>query len=470
MIEPDWKGALSEAFDQALVYLEGLPGRSHAPGATAAQLRAALGGPLPAEGTAPGQVIAQLARDVDPGLTASGSGRYFGFVIGGTLPAALAADWLTTAWDQNAGLYATSPAASVVEEVTAGWLADLFGLPPQVSVGFVTGAQMATFTGLSVGLRVVLNRQGWDLAVDGLRGAPPVRVFAGANRHGTVDRALRLLGLGTAVVEPVATDAAGRLDPQELARLMERCWTPALVCAQVGDVNTGAVDDVGAVTRIAHARGAWVHVDGAFGLWAAASPRLRPLVAGVEHADSWATDAHKWLNVPYDSGIVLCAHPEEHRAAMGTRASYLMTGDGDRRDGLDFGPEHSRRARGIAVHAALRSLGRGGVADLVERSCALARHLAEQVADADGLEVLNDVVLNQVLVRATPPAGCADPGEDGDRLTRRLVERVQADGTAWMSGTTWQGRAALRVSVSNWSTDADDIDRTVATLVRLVRD
>jgi glutamate/tyrosine decarboxylase-like PLP-dependent enzyme len=326
---------------------------------------------------------------------------------------------------------------------------------------------MATFTGLSVGLRVVLRRHGWDLATDGLRGAPPVRVFAGANRHGTVDRALRLLGLGTAALEPIDTDAHGRLDPAELARVMERCHGPALVCAQVGDVNTGAVDDVGAIARVAHARGAWVHVDGAFGLWAAASPRLRPLVAGLDRADSWATDAHKWLNVPYDSGLVLCAHPDEHRATMGTRASYLVTGNGDLRDGLDFGPEHSRRARGFAVHAALRSLGRDGVADLVERSCALAGRLAAQLADVDGLEVLNEVVLNQVLVRATSVDG-ADA--DGDRRTRRLVERVQADGTAWMSGTTWQGRAALRVSVSNWSTDADDIDRTVATLVRLVRD
>jgi glutamate/tyrosine decarboxylase-like PLP-dependent enzyme len=450
---------LGEAFDHALAYLEGLPSRPVAGRASLAELRAALGGALPEQPLEASDVVAALATAAEPGAVASSSGRFFGFVVGGATPAALAADWLTSVWDQNAGLYVLAPAAAVVEEVAGGWLAELLGLPAGVSAGFVTGAQMANFTGLAIGLREVLRRAGWDVETAGLWGAPRLRVLAGQGRHGTIDRALRFLGVGAAAIVQVDADDQGRMRPAALRRALDQGDGPAIVCAQLGNVNSGAMDPVGEICEIAHQHGAWVHVDGAFGLWAAASPRLRPLVAGVELADSWATDAHKWLNVPYDSGLVFCAHPGAHRAAMGARAGYLIHGTGDERDPLDYNPEHSRRARGFAVYAALRALGRQGVAELVERSCGLARRFAERLAAADGVEVLNQVVLNQVLVRFLAADG------DHDAHTRRVVERVHRDGTCWMSGTTWQGRAAMRISVSNWSTDEADVDRCVATVL-----
>jgi len=463
MDRPDWKAALGEALEHAVAYLESLPERPVRPAADLAQLREALGGPLPDGPQEAARVVARLAAAAEPGVIASGSGRFFGFVVGGATPAALAADWLACAWDQNAGLYALGPAAAVVEEVAGAWVADLLGLPPQASVGFVTGAQMANFTGLAAGLQAVLARHGWDLGSAGLWGAPQVRVLAGEQRHGTIDRALRFLGAGTGLIEPVATDAQGRMRVDALAVALDD--RPAIVCAQVGNVNTGAVDPVGEISDVAHRHGAWVHVDGAFGLWAAASPRLRPLVAGVERADSWATDAHKWLNVPYDCGLVFCADPSAHRAAMGARAGYLVHGSAGERDALDHNPEHSRRARGFAVYAALRALGRRGVAELVERSCALGHRFAEQLGAAPDVEVLNDVVLNQVLVRF--PAGS---DRDSDELTRAVVDRVQRDGTCWCSGTLWQGRAAMRISLSNWSTDEADVDRSVAAVLRCLHE
>jgi glutamate/tyrosine decarboxylase-like PLP-dependent enzyme len=467
MDRPDWKSALEEAFEHAVAYLDGLPDRPIRPAADLAHLREALGGPLPDGPQEAARVVAELAAAAGPGILASGSGRFHGFVIGGTTPAALAADWLATAWDQNAGLYVLGPAAAVVEEVAGAWAADLLGLPPHASVGFVTGAQMANFTGLAAGLHAVLARAGWDVASAGLWGAPRVRVLAGEARHGTIDRALRFLGVGTAVIEPIAADDQGRMRAEALAGALGGALDdrPTIVCAQVGNVNTGATDPVGEISDLAHRHGAWVHVDGAFGMWAAASPRLRPLVAGVERADSWATDAHKWLNVPYDCGLVFCADASAHRAAMGARAGYLIHGAAGERDALDHNPEHSRRARGFAVYAALRALGRQGVADLVERTCALARRFAEQLSAAPDVEVLNDVVLNQVLVRF--PAGS---DRDSDDLTRAVIDRVQRDGTCWMSGTVWQGRAAMRISVSNWSTDESDVDRSVAAVLRCVRE
>ena len=460
MNEADWKGPLGEAFEEALAYLEGLPSRRVASYIELSTLRKALGGPVPDRPMEPREVVADLVAAADPGVVASGSGRFFGFVIGGANPAALAADWLTSAWDQNAGLYVLGPAASVVEEVAGEWLAELFGLPVGMSVGYVTGAQMANFTGLAAALHEVLRRAGWDLATGGLWGAPRVRVLAGAGRHGTIDRALRFLGVGTSAIVEVDADRQGRMQPAALAAALQQVSGPAIVCAQVGNVNSGAIDPVGEICTIAHEHDAWVHVDGAFGLWAGASPRLRPLVAGVELADSWATDAHKWLNVPYDSGLIFCAHPDAHRAAMGIRAGYLMHSAGDERDALDYGPEHSRRARGFAIYAAIRALGREGIADLVERCAAFASRFAERLAAADGVEVLNDVVLNQVLVRFLAADG------DHDAHTRRVIERVQHDGTCWMSGTTWQGQAAMRISVSNWSTDQADVDRAVAAILR----
>ena len=466
MNEPDWKGALAEAFEHALAYLEGLPARPIAAPATLAELRAALGGPLPERQLEARAVIEDLVLTADRGVVASGSGRFFGFVIGGATPAALAADWLASTWDQNAGLYVIGPSASVVEEVAGEWLAELLGLPIGVSVGFVTGAQMANFTALAAALHDVLRRVGWDLASDGLWGAPRVRILAGQARHGTIDRALRFLGVGKAAIVEVESDDQGRMKPEALAALLEEGEGPAIVCIQVGNVNSGAIDPVGEICEIAHRHGAWVHVDGAFGLWAAASPRLRPVLTGVELADSWATDAHKWLNVPYDSGLAFCAHPDAHRAAMGIRAGYLMHSAGGERDPLDYNPEHSRRARGFAVYAALRALGREGVTELVERCCALAGRFAGQLAAADDIEVLNQVVLNQVLVRFR----AGDGDDDDDAYTHRVIGRVQNDGTCWMSGTTWHGRAAMRISVSNWSTDEADVDRSVAVILRCARE
>lgn len=450
---PDWDGPLAEAHERAAGYLAGLPERPVGPRATADELRAALGGPMPDGPVDPRKVVAALADGVEGGLLPSGSGRFFGFVFGGTTPAALAADWLTSVWDQNAGLYAASPAAAIVEEVAAGWLTSLFGLAPETSVGFVTGGQMANFTGLAAARNAVLHRAGWDVEADGLIGAPRIRVLAGAERHDTIDRSLRYLGLGTSCIEPVAVDGQGRMVSSALAEMLAGSNDRVIVCAQVGNVNTGAIDPVGEICSQAHDVGAWVHVDGAFGMWAAASPRLRSLVAGMDQADSWATDAHKWLNVPYDSGLVFCADPRAHRAAMSVRATYLIHDESGRRDEMDFNPEFSRRARGFAVYAGLRALGRSGVAEIVERCCSLAARFASTLASS-GVEVLNDVVLNQVLVRF-----------DDDELTRRVVSAVQEEGTCWMSGTTWQGRAAMRISVSNWTTDEADVDRSVAAIL-----
>jgi glutamate/tyrosine decarboxylase-like PLP-dependent enzyme len=458
MERPDWKAPLDAAFDHALAYLTGLPDRPVTATASPADLRAALGGPLPAHPLPAEQVVAALAAAAGPGVVASSGGRYFGFVVGGATPAALAADWLTSVWDQNAGLYVLGPAASVVEEVASAWLVELLGLPAATSVEFVTGAQMANFTALATAVRHVLRRTGWDVDADGLWGAPRVRVIAGEGRHGTIDRALRFLGMGSGSIVAVPMDAQGRMTVPALADALAGGDGPAIVCAQAGNVNTGAIDPIGEISDLAHRSGAWVHVDGAFGLWAAASPRLRPLLAGVERADSWAMDAHKWLNVPYDSGLVLCAHPAAHRAAMGVRASYLVHAEGGERDALEYNPEFSRRARGFAVYAAIRALGGTGIAELVERSCALARRFADRLAAA-GVEVLNEVVLNQVLVRFRAADG------DHDAYTRRVLGLLQDDGTCWMSGTTWNGAAAVRISVSNWSTDTDDVDRSVAAIL-----
>jgi glutamate/tyrosine decarboxylase-like PLP-dependent enzyme len=436
-------------------YLASLGTRPVFPEATPEELRTALGGPLPEQPTDARQVVAELAAAVDPGVVASSSGRYFGFVIGGGLPAALAADWLTAAWDQNAGLYVAGPAAAVVEQVAQEWIVDVLGLPAHASIGFVTGAQMAHVTALAAARHHVLDRVGWDVGARGLQGAPPLRVLAGAKRHVTIDRALRLLGLGAPVV--VDADGQGRLRSDALAAALSDGSGPAIVCAQAGEVNTGAFDPLDEVADVCEAAGAWLHVDGAFGIWAAVSPTLRHLVAGIDRADSWTTDAHKWLNVPYDSGIVLCAHPDSHRRAMTVQAAYLIH-DPEERDAVDWVPEFSRRARGFAVYAALRSLGRAGLVALVERCCEQAQRFAEQVAELPGAQVLNEVVLNQVLFRF----------EDDERTTAAL-RAVQGSGDVWLGGTTWDGRAAIRVSVSNWQTGDADTERAVEAFRRAVR-
>jgi glutamate/tyrosine decarboxylase-like PLP-dependent enzyme len=444
----DARELLRRTAELAAGYVESLDERPVFPDVTPEQLREALGGPLPEEPLPAEQVVEELAAAAEPGVVGLGSGRYFGFVIGGALPAALAADWLTSAWDQNAGLYVGGPSASVIEQVTREWLVELLGLPADSSIGFVTGTQMAHVTGLAAARWHVLDAVGWDVGARGLTGAPPLQVIVGEQVHVTVNRALRLLGLGAPTV--VAADSQGRMIPDALREALGD--DPAIVCAQAGEVNTGAFDPLPEIADACEAAGAWLHVDGAFGIWAAVSPRLRHLVAGLERADSWTTDAHKWLNVPYDSGIVLCRHPESHRAAMTIAASYLIQDEGAQRvrDQVDWVPEFSRRARGFTVYAALRSLGRRGLVELVERCCGGASRFAERIVELDGVELLNEVVLNQVLFRF-----------DSDERTDAALAGVQERGRIWLSGTTWDGRKAIRVSVSNWQTGDEEIDLAV---------
>ncbi|HEX3326194.1 MAG TPA: pyridoxal-dependent decarboxylase [Actinomycetota bacterium] len=377
------------------------------------------------------------------------------------MPATVAADWLTSVWDQNAGLFVASPAAAVAEEIAGRWLVELLGLPPGSSIGFVTGGQMANFTCLAAARHHLLAAAGWDVQKQGLHRAPEVRVLANATRHDTIDRSLRYLGLGTDCITPVATDDQGRMSPGELHRALAAAGGPVIVCAQAGNVNSGAFDSFGELCAMAHERDAWVHVDGAFGLWAAVSPTWKHLVHGIELADSWATDAHKWLNVPYDSGLAFCAHPDSHRAAMSVHASYLIHAEKGERDEMDWNPEFSRRARGFPVYTAIRHLGRSGIADMIDRCCDHAQHFAELLKADASVEILNDVVLNQVLVRFL-----ADKG-DHDAKTRAVIKAVQQDGTCWMSGTTWRNIAAMRISVSNWSTTTEDVERSAATILRI---
>jgi glutamate/tyrosine decarboxylase-like PLP-dependent enzyme len=447
----DVRALLERTAELAADFLESLDERPIFPRASVDELRAALGVPLPDGPSDPARVIEALAAAADPGLVAIPSGRYFGFVIGGGLPAALAADWLTSAWDQNAGLYVGGPSASVVEQVVREWVCELLGLPPETSIGFVTGTQMGSVTALAAARFRVLERAGWDVARDGLAGGPPIRVLVGEKRHVTIDRALRLLGLGAPRTVPA--DDQGRMDVQALRAALSAGDGPTIVCAQAGEVNTGAFDPFDDIADAAAEHGAWLHVDGAFGLWAAASPKLRHLVRGTERADSWITDAHKWLNVPYDSALVLCRDVEAHRAAMTVSASYLIQDEGQRvvRDQVDWVPEFSRRARGFAVYAALRSLGRSGLAKLVERTCECAQRFAEGIVTLPGVDLLNEVVLNQVLFRF-----------ETDEQTDEALRAVQDAGEVWMSGTTWNGRRAIRLSVSNWQTTDEEIDLALA--------
>ena len=453
---------LHRTADLAGRFLDGLEERPVGRPVAVDDLRVSLGGPLPAHGEEPLAVVESLAAAADEGIVASAGPRYFGFVVGGTLPASIAADWLTSTWDQNGGLYVLSPAASVVEETVAGWLVDLFGLPAGTSAGFTTGATMANFTALAAARHALLARAGWDVERDGLFGAPDVPVVVGAEAHVTIHVSLQMLGLGRERVHRVPTDEQGRMRPDELRGILASLDRPAIVCAQAGNVNTGAFDPLPAITAATRENGGWLHVDGAFGLWAATAPGRRHLLDGVAEADSWTTDAHKWLNVPHDSGLVLVRDAAAHHAAMTLGAAYYVETAGGERDSYNWVPESSRRARGFPIYAALRSLGRDGLADLVERCCSLARRMADRLAAAPGVEILNDVVLNQVLVRFAA-------GEDdaaADERTRAVVSAVQRDGTCWLGGTTWHGLAAMRVSVSNWRTTEADIDRSADAILR----
>lgn len=413
------------------------------------------------------EVLTHLADALEAGgLMGMDSGRFFGFVIGGTVPAALGADWLVSAWDQNSALFAPTPGTAVVEEIAGRWVIEMLGLPPASSFAFVTGGQMANTTALAAARHHVLAAVGWDVEADGLVGAPPIRLIVGREVHVTVPRSARLLGLGTRSIEYVAVDENGAMIPESLEEVLAAGRPgPAIVCCQAGNVNTGALDPVGELADVAHRHGAWLHVDGAIGLWAAAcSPSMLP---GLDRADSWSTDAHKWLNVGYDCGITVCAHPGSHRAAMTVTASYLVQAPpGTDRDPVDWNPEFSRRARAVPVYAALASLGRDGIAEIVERCCAHARRFATVLSGEPDVVVLNDVVLNQVLVRFLVPGGSE---ADHDARTRAVIAAVQSDATCWLGGSIWRDRAVMRLSVSSHATTKADVDASIDAICRAFR-
>jgi glutamate/tyrosine decarboxylase-like PLP-dependent enzyme len=438
-------------------YLDSLDERPVAAPVDPAWMCERFDGPLPADPVDPLTVIDELVAAAEPGLVATAGPRYFGFVTGGSLPAALAADWLTSAWDQLAGAFVASPAAAAAEQVAARWLIELFGLPSGASCGFVTGASTANFTALAAARRAVLQRRGVDVDRVGLAAAPAVHVLVGAERHVSIDLALRHLGIGTDQLTHVEVDAQGAMRPDALAAHLRRLPDrPVVVCAQSGNVNTGAFDPLADICGHARQAGAWTHVDGAFGLWAAASPSMAHRVAGLELADSWAVDAHKWLNVPYDNAMVFIRDPEDHRGATGKNAPYMVSGGTEARENYHFVPETSRRARGFTVYAALRSLGASGIAELIDRNCAQARRFAAALGAEPHIDILNDVVLNQVLVRFRDP-----DGQDHDARTRQVVARIHADATTWAGLTRWRGLTALRISVSGWKTTDDDVQRTI---------
>lgn len=457
---PYASGAHHRATAHALAFLDGLAGRPVAAPFDLAGLRTAFGrGPVPDTGMDPTTVIDALAAAAEPGLVASPGPRYFGFVTGGSLPAAGAADWLAAAWDQQGALGIMSPAAAVCEEVVAGWLLDLLGLPADSGVGLVTGGQMANTTCLAVARRTVLRRAGFDPDRDGLAGCPPVTVIAGGEAHTTVGRALAFIGIGSSQVLPVDADEQGRIVPGAVADALAGLPTraPVIVCAQAGNVNSGSFDPFDDIAGACEAHGAWLHIDGAFGLWAAATPSRRHLVAGHHRADSWAVDLHKWLNVPYDSGAAIMRDAANQTASLRLSAPYLVAGE-ELRDGSSFVAESSRRARCFPAWAAIRSLGRVGVAEMIERCCDLAVAFAELLAAHPDAEILNDVVINQVMVRVG----------DSDERTRAMIAAVQTDGTCWAGPTTWHGKAAMRISVSNWSTTAADIERSAAAILACI--
>jgi len=447
--EPDdYSRALKRAQLHATEWLQTIPSRPVHPLLSADELAVKFDEPFHEDGADPVAVVDELVRRVEPGLMAMPSGRFFGWVIGGTLPSALGADWLVSAWDQNTALRFATPGVAAVEQEAGAWLLDLLGLPNGCDVGFTTGATMANFVGLAAARQDVLDRAGWDLVTHGLTGAPRVSVFAGADRHASVDLALKYLGLGLPTV--VAADAQGRLSVEALAEALSNSDGPSIVCLQAGNLHSGAFDPIAEATAIAHEHGAWVHVDGAFGLWAAASPIHRSQLAGLETCDSWATDAHKTLNVPYDCGVAIVARPEVSRAVFTSHTSYLVVDESGPGDPFEKVPEFSRRARGVPVWAALRELGRAGVADMVDRMVDIAQEFAITLSRLPGVEILNDVVFTQV---------CLSFGTD--ERTRAVTANLLADGTTWMSGSRWAGRDVLRISVSNWSTDAEDIAASV---------
>jgi glutamate/tyrosine decarboxylase-like PLP-dependent enzyme len=463
-LDPDFSKTLEAAFTQAVNHLESLDQTSVAATTDLATLRARINKPLAQTGLAPEQVIQELNADVAGGLLGSAGGRFFGWVIGGTLPAAIGADWLTSIWQQNSALYACSPAAAVVEETVGVWLKEILGLPSQASFALVTGCQMAHVTCLAAARHALLSQRGWDVESQGMFGAPAIRILSSTECHGSFERAVRLLGFGQSQVRLLPVDDRGRLIPEALEDELEKdAAAPTLVLLQAGDINIGAYDEFEKLIPIAKRYGAWVHVDGAFGLWAGASPRFRHLVKGIAAADSWATDGHKWLNVPFDSGFAFVADAEAHRASLSIRASYL-THASDARDQVDWNPEWSRRARGFPAYAALRQLGRDGVAELVERCCRHAHSLTTRIGSLPGAEVLWEPTINQGLVRFLNPSfsGGLLPAEEAhDHRTDEVIAAILKTGEAFFGGTTWRGRRAMRISVTNWRTTDADVDRVV---------
>ena len=440
---------LKEVRERAQRYLATVAERPVAPSAEAVDALESLDIDLPDGPTDDAEVLRQLDTLGSPATVATAGPRYFGFVIGGTQPAALAANWLAGAWDQCPGLQVVSPTGAIIERIAGKWLVDVLGFPSDVSFGFVTGATTANFTGLAAARHHVLEQEGWDVEAKGLFGAPPITVVVGEEIHASAVSALGYLGLGRERVVTVPVDGQGRMLPDKLPKLDG----PTIVCTQAGNVNTGAFDPIAEISDVAHEAGAWVHVDGAFGMWAAASPQFEHLTTGAFKADSWALDAHKWLNVPYDSGLVFCRYPEAHRQSMTTRAAYLL--HGDRREPSEYTPELSRRARGIEVWAALLSMGRSGFAELIDNCCRHARRFAEGLSGA-GFEILNDVVLNQVLVTFG----------DADK-TNRVIDAIQRDGTCWAGGTQWQGHTAMRIAVSSWATKENDVEKSLDAIIRI---
>ncbi len=446
------KDLLTDASARAIRYLETLDSRSVAPQPSDVARLRGFDEPLPMHPTDPTEALRLLDEIGSPATTAMAGRRFFGFVIGGSLPIALAANWLAGAWDQNTGLHRPSPGTAYIEQVALRWLLDILGLPYESGGAFVTGATVANLCALAAARHAVLKNVGWNVEADGLFGAPPITVWIGAEAHPSVTKALGVLGLGRSRVVQVAVDGQGRMRADRLPSISG----PTIVCVQAGNVNTGAFDPAEEICRLAHAGGAWVHVDGAFGLWATAAPSRAHLTAGIAQADSWATDAHKWLNVPYDCGLAFVRDARALQAAMAVTAEYLPT-HSEYRNPADFTPELSRRARGVEVWAALRSLGREGMAELVERNCAQARRFAEKLSAA-GFEILNEVVLNQVLVSF------------GDaEKTRHVIQGVQDDGTCWAGVTVWQGRTAMRISVSSWATTDADVERSADAMIRVAR-
>jgi len=443
----------------AIHYHHALPSMRIGVSASRDELSSIVDSVLPDEGETPDVAIQTLVTSVEKGLINSTHPRYFGFVIGGSTPTSIAADWLTSIWDQNSQVYNTSPAASIIEDVVAQWLLDLLALPKDAGVGFVTGAQMANFTALTVAKNAVLQKQGWDVELNGLQGAPHINVVCGECCHGTIHSAIRLIGLGQKNIRTVRADKHGRIDLGPLRKTLDLCHGPTIICAQAGNVNTGAFDPFADIVALAKEHDAWLHIDGAFGLWANASPRFKHLVFGADEANSWATDAHKWLNVPYDSGIVIIRDREMHRGLKTTRCAYAGPANVDCRDGSQWVSENSRRARGFVLYAALRNLGRKGVTQLIDNCCDMAQEFANQFAELPYARVLNNVVLNQVLCRLEP-----EWIPDMDAFNTAISSRVQQKGICWLGTTQWHGQTALRISVCNWSTTREDVRQSMISI------